>query len=393
MDRVPKGARNCAASALNNVIKCVCDSDSENDWRKLFRFSSLCFKKPRRGGKRQPSLATTVKRQIDDFLADPFRPLVTVGVSKHDKKRSRDKDDYARVVARKLANNDIKGAIRFLSSDDKILPFDLETLSHLKSKHPPPHPDSDMPGPPDSVEIGMALQLSEPQVLKAIQSFPGGSAGGSDLLLPQYLKDMTSKVCGVQGSQLLSTIVRFSNKMLRGDIPEYILPFLYGASLIAFSKPDGGVRPIAIGNTLRRLTAKAAAFAAKETVKSKLFPHQVGVAVPGGAEAIVHTARSYCRSNLESDDPVLFLKVDFKNAFNSVRRDKLLRLVREELKSFYPFIYQCYFKPSHLFFNNSSLLSAEGVQQGDPVGPMSFSIAISYPRLQNNFGVGHVVSG
>ena len=237
LDRVPKGARISAASALNTVIKGVCETDSVSDWRKLFRFSSLCFKKPTRGGKRQPSLATTVKRQINIFMAEPLKPIVVT--SKHITKCSREKDSYAKLVAKKLANSDIKGSIRILSSDDHTLPFDLDTLSRLKSKHPVAHPDTVMPGPPDSDEVALALQLSESQVQKAIQSFPGGSAGGSDLLQPQHLKDLTSKMCGEQGSQLLNNITRLCNKMMRGDVPEEMLPFLYGASLIAFSKPSG----------------------------------------------------------------------------------------------------------------------------------------------------------
>ena len=115
---------------------------------------------------------------------------------------------------------------------------------------------------------------------------------------------------GEQGARLLSVITRLCNKMLRGDIPEHIRLFLFGASLITFSKQNGGIRPIAIGNTIRRLTAKAAAFNIKETSGAKLFPHQLGVAVPRDAEAIVHSARSFCASNLDSDDAVLFLKID-----------------------------------------------------------------------------------
>ena len=81
---------------------------------------------------------------------------------------------------------------------------------------------------------------------------------------------------------------------------------------------------------------------------------------------------------MKSEDPVLFLKIDFENAFNSVRRDRLLRAVQSELTGLYPFIYQCYFKPSCLFFDGSPLLSAEGVQQGDPLGPLCFSLAIHH---------------
>ena len=101
-------------------------------------------------------------------------------------------------------------------------------------------------------------------------------------MLPQHLKDLTTKQSGEPGARLLASITLLLNKMLRGEIPEEVLPFLYGASVIAFSKPNGGIRPIAIGNTLRRLTAKAAATVFKEVAKTKLFPRQLGVAVSGG---------------------------------------------------------------------------------------------------------------
>ena len=374
LDHIPKGSRMKAAQALSSIINKACVSDSQQDWRKLFRFSAVCFKKSKRGGKRQPSLATLVNRQIDAFLADPFSPLELPPQNNNAKKKNGD-DIRAKLVAKKLANCDIKGAVRILSSDDKILPFNDDTLTKLRSKHPCPHPDACLPHPTDR-NIETALQLSESQVLKAIQSFPGGSAGGCDLLLPQHLKDLTTKKSGESGIRLLSSITVLCNKMLRGDIPINILPFLYGASMIAFSKPNGGIRPIAIGNTLRRLTAKAAGNVIKEATESKLFPHQLGVAVSGGAEAIVHSARSFCSSNMNSVDPVLFLKIDFENAFNSIRRDKLLRAIQAEMPDFYPFLFQCYSKPSFLFFNGSPILSSEGVQQGDPLGPLSFSLAI-----------------
>jgi len=375
LDRVPKGSRISAAIALTKLVNNACNSNSLSVWRMLFRFSSVCFKKPKRGGKRQPSLATTIKRQIEAFLSDPLCPL-EAPQQRYNKQNVCDDDKRAKLIARKLSNSDIKGAIRILSSDDSILPFTDDTMSQLRSKHPPSHPDSCFPSPPNTENVASALQLTESQVSNAILSFPGGSAGGCDLLYPQHLKDLTSKQCGEPGTRLLSAITQLCNKMLRGDIPEELLPFLYGASLMAFSKPDGGIRPIAIGNTLRRLTAKAAANLLKTSSKTKLFPHQVGVSVSGGAEAVVHAARSFCFANNINNDPVLLLKIDFENAFNSIRRDKLLRAVQQELGCLYPFIHQCYFKPTYLICNGSSLLSAEGVQQGDPLGPLCFSIAI-----------------
>ena len=44
--------------------------------------------------------------------------------------------------------------------------------------------------------------------------------------------------------------------MFKGKIPEAVRPAFYGANLIALSKKDGGVRPIAIGMGFRRLAGK-----------------------------------------------------------------------------------------------------------------------------------------
>lgn len=72
----------------------------------------------------------------------------------------------------------------------------------------------------------------------------------------------------------------------------------------------------------------------------------------------------------------LMLKVDFRNAFNSIHLDKVLSSVWDKAPKIYPLAYSAYSQPSLLFFGNSILESAEGVQQGDPLGPLFFSLAI-----------------
>ena len=393
LNRVPKGARNQAAAALSTSIKSACDSNSTTDWQKLFRFSSICFRKPKRGGRRRPSLTSSVLSNVNNYLSEPLQPLEPS--DRGARRTSEGEDARAKLAGKKISNGDIKGAIRVLSSNDSILPFDEDTLSILKAKHPSRHPDSKMPDCPTAENRTNALQLTEEQVRKAIMSFPGGSAGGSDLLLPQHLKDLISKSSGDGGTQLLSSITGLCNKMLRGEVPEQIIPLLYGASLLAFSKPQGGARPIAIGSTLRRLVAKAAVFYLKSAIKPKLFPRQLGVSIPSGAEAMVHSARSFCASNNRSPDPIAFLKVDFENAFNTIRRDKFLEVIKNDFGCVYPFLYQCYSKESILIFNGTLLESAEGIQQGDPLGPLCFSLCLQglISRLSSAFNVWYLDDG
>jgi hypothetical protein len=61
----------------------------------------------------------------------------------------------------------------------------------------------------------------------------------------------------------------------------------------------------------------------KRPAQALLAPFQLGVAVKGGAEAIVHTVRRLITHHLDSavSPDWALLQVDFSNAFNLVRRD------------------------------------------------------------------------
>ena len=98
-----------------------------------------------------------------------------------------------------------------------------------------------------------------------------------------------------------------------------------------------------------------------------LSPLQLGYETPISPEATVYVSRIYLH-NVQSNQ--LILKIDFRNAFNSIRRDKMLLSVLEHAPEIYPLVFSAYRNPSYLFFNNNIVESAEGVQQGNPLGPL-----------------------
>ena len=57
------------------------------------------------------------------------------------------------------------------------------------------------------------------------------------------------------------------------------------------------LRPIAIGSTFRRITAKIACGSVKEEIGEYLRPKQAGFNTKGGCETAVHTCRSYVSKN------------------------------------------------------------------------------------------------
>jgi hypothetical protein len=160
---------------------------------------------------------------------------------------------------------------------------------------------------------------------------------------------------------------------LSGQLSSEICHLLYGASLCGLHKKDGGIGPIAIGNCLRRLTSKLACFQTRNIVNSYLSSHQLGVATKLGCEAAIYTTRTFV--NNDQNRSKVLLKLDFKNAFNSVERDCILKEVQCHTPLLYSYLYQCCRNPSSLFFGDH-LISSVGAQQGDPCGPMIFSLAI-----------------
>ena len=77
----------------------------------------------------------------------------------------------------------------------------------------------------------------------------------------------------------------------------------------------------------------------------------------------------------ESEDFVV-LKVDMANAFNRVSRQLILNECARHFPELLPWTAACYAQHPTLRHRLGTLVSATGVQQGDPLGPLLFSLAL-----------------
>src|SRR5664279_749776 len=98
-----------------------------------------------------------------------------------------------------------------------------------------------------------------------------------------------------------------------------------------------------------------------------MAPTQLGFGVKQGTEAAAHAARRFLQQ-LQQGQAVL--KLDFVNAFNTISRDEMLRVVSDELPELFHF--NMYSSASHLCFGDFVISSEEGVQQGYPLRPLLF---------------------
>jgi len=227
------------------------------------------------------------------------------------------------------------------------------------------------------------LSVDESDVRKAVLSFPAGSSGGHDGLRPQHLKDLVQ--CRESGSDFMTALTAFVNLMLAGHCPDDVAPTFFCGRLIALNKKSsGGIRPIAMGFTLRRLTSKCANAHVSSRLAAFFRPIQLGVGTPGGCEAAVHSARRFLQT-MPADHIVV--KLDFSNAFKYLHRFDMLHSIADRAPELFPYCHSPHVNLSVLFYGQYSVMSQEGPQQGIhlvhcysaiPYNPCSRHWALSY---------------
>ena len=109
------------------------------------------------------------------------------------------------------------------------------------------------------------------------------------------------------------------------------------------------------------------------------WPFQLEAGVKHGSEAAAHVARDFIEC-AERDQA--FVKIDFANAFNSVRRDVILKAINEHAPEILSFVKLCYKNSSFLIYGAFTIKSTEGFQQGDPSATFGFCLVL-HPALQN----------
>ncbi|XP_022032741.1 uncharacterized protein LOC110933848 [Helianthus annuus] len=191
----------------------------------------------------------------------------------------------------------------------------------------------------------------------------------------QHLVDTIGCEGSVSSSGLLKAITGVVNLWLEGLCPKVLAEFVASAPLTPLLKPDNGIRPIAVGGIWRRLVSKVAMKKVGKDMAQYLGDFQFGVGTPNGAEAVLHSANRFLNS-FHEDGSMALLTVDFTNAFNMVDRSAFLQQVHQRCPSIYRWVQFLYAQPARLYVGSECFRATTGVQQGDPLGPLLFALAL-----------------
>ena len=164
------------------------------------------------------------------------------------------------------------------------------------------------------------------------------------------------------------------------------LEALLACRLIPLDKCPG-IRPIGIGEVLRRIMGKAVMSILRPDVLKSTGYQQMCAGQEAGCEVAIHAVRDL----YDLDSTHGFIQIDASNAFNSINRNVLLHNIKIICPQIATYVTNCYNKPARLFITGGKeIQSTEGTTQGDPIamgmyalGLMPLLTSITTPETNN----------
>lgn len=289
LKRIPLSISNLCSSALSKVfLGCVSSGSSLEPWTLLFLFPKVVLRwSAKRGGvKRGKSRATklgaVLRARLDRWEGGEYKTLWAEALAdarnrREDPSSSTSRANNVRRAIRCAEDGRYAKAVAALLSLGTCSPTDKAAIAAMMEKHPAAPAPLLPVGPPPP------LVVFPSEIVKGrLQSFPNSSGAGGSGFRPQYFKDIVACPNTFVAGESLESLTSLVNCVAAGKAPRVIAPFLSGAPLIALNKKGGGLRPIAIGESLRRLVSKCCCFASADDAKSFFGSLQVGVATIEG---------------------------------------------------------------------------------------------------------------
>ena len=132
------------------------------------------------------------------------------------------------------------------------------------------------------------IQVDMECVSSQLINFPMNTACGRYGLRAHHLKEMIQSAFYKMSVRLQTSLTSFVNCCLKGNLPVLSAPYIASATVTPLEKKNGGIRSIAVGETIRRLVSKCASSMLVMNKHNHFHPHQMDVGTRDGGVGILH---------------------------------------------------------------------------------------------------------
>ena len=160
-----------------------------------------------------------------------------------------------------------------------------------------------------------------------------------------FRRMMACKSFRKSGTNLCSAIATMTRKLCTEYVDPRSIDAILANRLIPLDKGEGKLRPIGVGEVIRRLMGKCAMSVTKQDVIDACGSMPVCAGHKSGSEAAVHAMRSI----FDADDTDAVLLIDASNAFNSLNRAAALHNITVLCPSIATYAINTYRRHARLF--------------------------------------------
>ena len=177
--------------------------------------------------------------------------------------------------------------------------------------------------------------------------------------------------------ELCDALAKCARRLATTYVDPTSLEAYVACRLIPLDKKPG-VRPIGIGEVMRRILGKAILRLTNQDIKEAAGSLQLCAGQENGIEAAIHAMHDV----FQDEETEGILLADASNAFNRLNRAVCLRNVQHLCPSLAPTVINSYRQPARLFVGGECIMSSEGTTQGDPIAMPMYAIGV-VPLLQS----------
>ena len=293
------------------------------------------------------------------------------------KSHKNDPPNKAHIFAKLVMEGQINSALRYLSEDDsgEVLPLTDDVVRQLGEKHPEAQRaklGSLLFGPVEEIH-DLVYQEINGELVREAALRTKGSGGPSGVDANGFKRILACKSFKRSSVNLCESIATLTRRLCTEFVDPLTIEPIVASRLIPLDKGNGKVRPIGVGEVIRRIIGKCVTKVAKQDVTNASGAMQVCAGQKSGGEAAIHAMRNIS----EADETDAALLVDASNAFNSLNRAAALNNIRVLCPLIATYVTNTYRVPARLFVvGGSELKSAEGTTQGDPLAMSMYAISL-----------------
>ena len=272
----------------------------EEDWKPLIEAHLRRLERLRRRAARQAS--------------DP-RPVA-------DETEEQREQRWAKHIIAKTKGGCLRTAARLVVGDEHAPQNDTTAAAIADLVAVPPLPgDRERAAALVSGILGTTMQrkqVGRRVVRQKARQLKAGAEPGPSGMRNSIVRDMAMDP---RGSEI---VARWCRLWAQGRFPPEVAKLWTQAVMVGLLKPSGGVRPIALGESMLKFAEVTHLEVIAPLLRQVLEPDQLGCRTPGGSECIIKAIRAAARQ-----PGVAILQLDAKNAYGLCSRREMLEAAKD----------------------------------------------------------------